>query len=148
MGQQPFNQSWWLNAANDARRRLASKFAGNRGRMTDVLRAAVEAAITAEARAGREHLQDPYWRDAFTGHSVGQDEIDAVGYARQMRLTPSPSEQRKPVTYVNRLAQDFEVLKLRFRRDEPDPDGYGIGTLHAVTNALFRKARELGISAP
>jgi len=116
--------------------------------MTDVLRAAVEAAITAEARAGQEHLQDPYWHDTLTGHSVGQDELDAVGYARQVRLTPSPSEQRKPVTYVNRLAQDFEVLKLRFRRDEPDPDGYGIGTLHAVTNALFQKARELGISAP
>lgn len=96
-----------------------------------------ESAGREEADLAQRHKIDSYYTDSLTGHNIGDDELTAVGYVRRIELLPSAKEEGSPVAYLLRLLEDLENTKSAFRSLETDVDGYGIGTLHSLTQKLL-----------
>lgn len=96
-----------------------------------------EAALREESDLAQRHRVDSYYTDFSTGHNVGADELIAVGYARRIDIQPSAGEAGSPARYLLRVLDDLENAKSAFKSAETDIDGYGIGTLHSLTQKLL-----------
>jgi hypothetical protein len=94
------------------------------------------AVLLEEASAAAAHRNDPYFTNS-RGHNVGQDEILAIVYAREINLKPTEDESSNAGTYACRILRDLEKLKEKYRLNEVDPDGYGIATLHSISSKLL-----------
>jgi hypothetical protein len=101
------------------------------------IRERFEAALREEADLAQRHRADSYYTDLSTGHNVGADELIAAGYARRIDVRPSAHEEERPAAYLLRLLEDLENSKSAFEAAETDVDGYGIGTLHSLTQKLL-----------
>ena len=93
------------------------------------------AVLLEEASAAVAHRNDSYFTNS-RGHNIGQDEILAIVYAENINLKPTDEESRNVQQYACRILNDLENVKEKYRLNEGDPDGYGIGTLHSISSKL------------
>jgi hypothetical protein len=97
-----------------------------------------------ETRKANEHLADPYW--SSSGHNIGEDELQAVAFARRVDFKLLESDEGSPNKYADRVLEALEASKPAFRALAPDPDGYGIGTLHDITRRFRELCNQLQIA--
>src|SRR5438445_13643832 len=93
------------------------------------------AVLLEETSAAVTHRNDSYFTSS-RGHNIGQDEILAIVYAEKINLKPTDEESRNVQQYARRILNDLENVKEKYRLNEDDPDGYGIGTLHSISSKL------------
>lgn len=94
------------------------------------------AAVLIEETSGAvAHRNNSYFTSS-RGHNIGQDEILAIVYAQNINLKPTDEESRNVQRYASRILNDLENVKEKYRLNEDDPDGYGIGTLHSISSKL------------
>ena len=94
-----------------------------------------QAVLLEEAGIADAHLSNGTFMTS-RGRNVGSDELIAVHYAGEIKLTPSADELTDAPQYLRRLLDDLEAIKSRFRVSEDDPEGFGIGTLHSISRKM------------
>lgn len=105
------------------------------------LQARYQAALATETALAFKHRSDPYWSSG--GHNIGDDELSAVEYAQGLDLVSAAVERGDPIRYGMGLLKDLESIKDRYRLNERDPDGYGIGTLHSIAREMRAACTDL-----
>ena len=93
------------------------------------------AVLLEETSAAVAHRNNSYFTSS-RGHNIGQDEILAIVYAEKINLKPTDEESGNVQQYARRILDDLENVKEKYRLNEGDPDGYGIGTLHSISSKL------------
>jgi hypothetical protein len=96
-----------------------------------------------ETRKANEHLANPYW--SSSGHNIGQDELQAVAFARRVDFNLLESDEGSAEKYAERVQEALNTCKPDFRALADDPDGYGIGTLHDITRQFREVCTQLQI---
>jgi hypothetical protein len=93
------------------------------------------AVLREETSAAVAHRNDSYFTNS-RGHNIGQDEILAIVYAENISLKPTDEESRNVQQYARRILNDLENVREKYRLNEDDADGSGVGTLHSISSKL------------
>jgi hypothetical protein len=103
---------------------------------------AFRAALLNEGATAQRHQADIHFTTS-RGRNLAEDEYLALHYALRLSLAPAESEVGDPEQYLLRLMRELEVQKDDFRRNEEDPEGFGIATLHGLSRVL-EQFRQVG----
>jgi len=96
-----------------------------------------------ETRKANEHLGNPYW--SSSGHNIGQDELQALAFARRVDFHLLDSDEGHAKKYAERVLEALEACKPAFRDLAADPEGYGIGTLHEISRRFTEACTQLQV---
>jgi len=101
------------------------------------------AILSKETAAALQHRSNPYWSSG--GHNIGDDELCAIEYARNISLTPDSIENGNPALYGIRLLRKLESTKESYIASQRDPEGFGIATLCTIAREMNMICRDMDL---